>query len=142
MEQQREKALVSYYMSQFGILHLKGRLYLKDSLFCYIENGYVYDSDKILLQVCQKKGVKRDVLYQGVRYFLRKSWEKGFSWHWKYFLGWDLESPPASNVAVRLLCENYVPFVEKYKKFIFEIPYHELRKAIEESEKKEISKIS
>ena len=109
--------LMFRYIAQFGLPLSHGQGYLHRILRRYEAHGFsaeTADYKLLIAEAAAEKGIKPQSMKNSITRYLKKGWECGFSDTWRYFTGWDGESLPKVNTAIRLICENFDDYTKRY----------------------------
>lgn len=118
METRNREGLILIYACEFGLSLYKGTKYIRLILKHYMENGDFESAagcKRAVSAAAKEAGIDTGNLKRGVLYSLRKNWAYGSAAAWKHYTGWEGAELPDKDAAIRLLCENYPAFEEKYK---------------------------
>lgn len=137
-----DRKLMRHYTAQFGWIRHRAPKYLTGILARYVENGCTAtrsDYARFILDVSSEYGVKPESVRGTIDRFVKGAWKRDevFQWVWKHYTGWAESTPPTSAVAIRLICESYVPFVTKYEEVLQHTNSFYLQAAVEAYDKGE-----
>lgn len=118
-----DRKLMRHYTEQFGWILHRAPKYLTGILARYVENGCTatrVDYARFIVEVAVEYDVKPASVRGTIERFVKASWRRDelFQWEWEHYTGWTEPTPPTTAVAIRLICESYVPFVTKYEEVI------------------------
>lgn len=110
--------LISQYLHKFGLATYKGHWYMKQVLLLYVEtalSGATASYNKLVSEVSKKRGIRPGSMKRAIKYYVNQGWALGMRKDWQTLTGWDQDDPPDVNTAIRLICESFIPIMEKYQ---------------------------
>lgn len=119
----RNRDLMQNYTRQYGWIMRKGAKNLHLVLLRYVENGCTAtsrDYSRFIREAAAELGIRPASFLSTIDRFVKSGWngKQNFMWEWSLYAGWNESTPPTPAVAIRLVCEAYVPFVRKYEEVI------------------------
>jgi len=103
------------YPHQIGFGTYKGCLNLALVLRAFAESGLSADEvncNKLIAIAAKQRNVLAYSAKQAIDRYIKGSWQC-FKSDWKHYTGWDKETPPDVDTAIRLLCMSLDRFVDE-----------------------------
>lgn len=112
--------LMDIYASQFGRLTSKGAGYLGRILRRYdavrCSSGSP-DYKQLVLDVAAEKGIQPESIRRAIQRYVNDGWNKEecFRSAWAEYTGWDKDTPPDVDTAIKLICESFSHLPERFQ---------------------------
>lgn len=79
------------------------------------------DYKKYIDAVGKKRSIRANNVLGGIHRYVKQCWQhECFRLYWKDLMGYDKEKPPTAMTIIKLICENYEPFMAKHKNLLYE----------------------
>lgn len=107
--------IASFYVFRFCPMGSKGCEHISRIMGRYAAyelSPDTADYRRLIEEVANEQGIHVNSLKKTISKFIRRSWKSGYADEWKRLTGWDSNTPPNVDTAIRLLCEALPVFPE------------------------------